>query len=85
MSSKNNNNRVAGLLPYPGFTGCSDLKDSGQSGPPFSLKNRIEHELCGIPLHQQAEVLQDLLLLLGGEDAAPTSTRDDIWDGRSLV
>ena len=82
MSSKNDNHRVAGLLPYPGFTGCPE---SGHPGPPFNLKDRIEYELRGIPLHLQAEVLQDLLLLLGGEDTASTSMRDDIWDGQKLV
>ena len=85
MSSKNYNNRAAGLFPYPGFTGCSDSQVSEQSGPPFNLTERIKYELRGIPSHRQAEVLSNLLRLLGGEDTASPSMRDDVWDGRNLV
>ena len=67
MSStiKNIPNRVAGLVPFPGLTGCHT---SWQSGPPSSLRYRIEKELVGVPLRVQQDALNHLLQLLGEAD-----------------
>ena len=67
MSStiKNIPNRVAGLVPFPGLTGCHT---SWQSGPPSSLRYRIEKELGGVPLRVQQDALNHLLQLLGEAD-----------------
>ena len=75
MSSeiKNNPTRAAGLVPFPSFTGDSDssnLRESGLSGPPSSLRYRIEKELVGVPLHVQKDALKHLLHLLGRENAS---------------
>ena len=72
MSSeiKNIPNRAAGLVPFPGLTGCLDSHGSGQSGPPSSLRYRIEKELAGVPLHVQKDALKHLLHLLGRENAS---------------
>ena len=72
MSStiKNNPHRAAGLVPFPSFTGCSDAYGSGRSGPPSSLRYRIEKELVGVPLQDQKDALKHLLHLLGRENAS---------------
>jgi len=72
MSSeiRNNPTRAARLTLFPSLTGCSDSHGSGQSGPPSSLKQRIEKELVGVPLHVQKDALKHLLHLLGKEDAS---------------
>ena len=69
MSStiKNTSNRVAGLVPFPGLTDCHT---SWQSGPPSSLRYRIEKELVGVPLQDQKDALKHLLHLLGEENAS---------------
>ena len=67
MSSKIQN--IPGLLGFsldPSFTDCHT---SGQSGPPSSLRYRIEKELVGVPLRVQQDALNHLLQLLGEEDA----------------
>jgi hypothetical protein len=71
MSSeiKNNPTRAAGLIPFPSLTGCPDSHGSGQSGPP-SIRQRIENELVGVPLHVQKDALKHLLHLLGKENAS---------------
>ena len=72
MSSTINNNptRAAGLNPFPSLTGCSSNTGLGQSGPPSSLRYRIEKELVGVPLHVQKDALLHLLHLLGKENAS---------------
>ena len=72
MSStiKNNPHRAAGLVPFPSLTGCLDSHGSGQSGPPSSLRYRIEKELVGVPSHVQKDALKHLLHLLGEENAS---------------
>jgi len=73
MSSDCNNMpiRVVRLVPFPGFTGCSDEHGSGQSGPPFRpLRQLIENELVGVPLQAQKDTLNALLHLLGKADTA---------------
>ena len=72
MSSTINNNptRAAGLIPFPSLTGCLDSHGSGQSGPPSSLRYRIEKELVGVPSHVQKDALKHLLHLLGRENAS---------------
>ena len=72
MSSeiKNIPNRAAGLVPFPSFTGNSDASVSGLSGPPSSLRYRVEKELVGVPLHVQKDALKHLLHLLGEESAS---------------
>ncbi len=72
MSSeiKNNPTRAAGLIPFPSLTGCLDSHGSRQSGPPSSLRYRIEKELVGVPLHVQKDALKHLLHLLGEENAS---------------
>ena len=72
MSStiKNTPNRVAGLVPFPSFTGDVDTSVSGSLGPPSSLRYRIEKELVGVPLHVQKDALKHLLHLLGEENAS---------------
>jgi len=42
---------------------------SGLSGPPSSLRYRIEKELVGVSLQDQKDALQHLLHLLGRENA----------------
>ena len=72
MSSeiRNNPTRAARLTLFPSLTGCSSNTGLGQSGPPSSLKQRIENELVGVPLHVQKDALKHLLHLLGKEDAS---------------
>lgn len=72
MSSeiRNNPTRAARLTLFPSLTGCSSNTGLGQSGPPSSLKQRIEKELVGVPLHVQKDALKHLLHLLGKEDAS---------------
>ena len=72
MSSTINNtpNRAAGLVPFPSLTGCSSNTGLGQSGPPSSLRYRVEKELVGVPLHVQKDALLHLLHLLGEENAS---------------
>ena len=68
MSSKIQN--IPGLSGFsldPDFTDCPT---SWQSGPPSSLRYRIEKELVGVPLHVQKDALQHLLHLLGEENAS---------------
>ena len=69
MSStiKNNPTGSAGLVPFPSLTGCHT---SWQSGPPSSLRYRIEKELAGVPLQDQKDALKHLLHLLGEENAS---------------
>ena len=68
MSSKINNTPTgsAGLIPFPRLTDCLP----SQSGPPSSLRYRIEKELVGVPLHVQKDALLHLLHLLGEENAS---------------
>jgi len=72
MSSTINNtsNRVAGLVPFPSFTGDLDTEVSTSLGPPSSLRYRIEKELAGVPLQDQKDALKHLLHLLGKENAS---------------
>ena len=72
MSSeiKNNPHRAAGLVPFPSFTGDVDASVSVSSGPPSSLRYRIEKELAGVPLQDQKDALKHLLHLLGEESAS---------------
>jgi len=72
MSSTINNtpNRAAGLVPFPGFTGDVDTSVSVSSGPPSSLRYRIEKELVGVSLQDQKDALNHLLHLLGKENAS---------------
>jgi hypothetical protein len=63
---KNNPTGSAGLIPFPRLTDCLP----SQSGPPSSLRYRIEKELVGVPLHVQKDALKHLLHLLGEENAS---------------
>jgi hypothetical protein len=67
MSStiKNNPTGSAGLIPFPRLTDCLP----SQSGPPSSLRYRIEKELVGVSLQDQKDALNHLLHLLGKENA----------------
>ena len=69
MSSPINNtpSGLSGFSLDPDFTGCLER---GQSGPPSSLRYRVEKELVGVPLHVQKDALQHLLHLLGEENAS---------------
>ena len=67
MSSeiKNTPTGSAHLIPFLSLTDCPP----SQSGPPSSLRYRIEKELVGVPLHVQKDALKHLLHLLGEENA----------------
>lgn len=68
MSSKNTNfsEGLSGFSLDPDFTDCSSR---GQSGP-TSLKELIENELAGVPLHVQKAALSHLLHLLDTKNAS---------------
>ena len=72
MSSTINNtpSGLSGFSLDPDFTGCPSDTGLGQSGPPSSLRYRIEKELVGVPSHVQKDALLHLLHLLGEESAS---------------
>ena len=68
MSSKNTN-FSEGLLGFsldPSFVDCHVTRQSN----PTSLKELIENELAGVPLHVQKDALTHLLHLLGKKNAS---------------
>lgn len=67
MSSENENisQGLSGFSLDPDLTGCHT---SGQSGPPY-IKELVENELVGVPLHVQKDTLHHLIHLLGKKNA----------------